>query len=387
MRIVHVEDRFHPGMGYQINYMARYHDRRHEFIIVTSDSTSIWDNIPAVQLDEMDRAFEKKFQVQIIRLPARMAAGQKSNIWIRGLVRTIKQLRPDAVYAHCIENYSSMRILLGLSGKRIRMATDTHTLENQFRGGIKEKIYFLFLKWCIAGKINRHGIKAFYTTTENKHLLSRAYGIDRARIHASPIGTDMNNFTYDPTAGKEIRDQFEIPGDAVVLLYTGKINARKKPHLILQAVQEIEEMIRSPLVLFFIGPKEDQYARHHFIYNFEHPNLRVIETGAVPNNILYRFYSMADLAVFPSENTLSALDAQACRLPVVMQEDLTNSERLQQGGLLYREGDIRDLGAKILQLISEPDLRKKLAVSGREFVEEYYNYKNIIKNTEDIFLQ
>lgn len=386
MRIVHVEDRFHPGMGYQVNYMARYHDTRHEFIIVTSDSTSIWNHIPPGQLDEMDRTFEKEFQVRIIRLPARMAGGQKSNIWIRGLIRNIRQLQPDALYTHCIENYSSMRILRTFSAQRVRMATDTHTLENQFMGGIKEQLYFLFLKKFIVPRINKYSIKTFYTTTENKQILTSIYGIEPRLLYSSPIGTDLNNFKFDPEARAIIRKQYEIPGNAVVLLYTGKINARKKPHLILQAVEKIEELISIPLVLFFVGPREDHYASSQFTVGFKNPKIRVIETGAVPNDTLFRYYSMADLAVFPYENTLSSLDAQACHLPVIMQEDLTNSERLQEGGLVYRKGDIQDLAEKIHQLYLDGGMRARLASAGSVFVERHYNYKHIIRKTEEIFL-
>ncbi|MCF6185766.1 MAG: hypothetical protein L3J56_14300, partial [Bacteroidales bacterium] len=44
IRIVHIEDRFHPDMGYQLNYTAKYHDKNIEMHIITSNSLSLWKN-------------------------------------------------------------------------------------------------------------------------------------------------------------------------------------------------------------------------------------------------------------------------------------------------------------------------------------------------------
>ncbi|MEZ5071174.1 MAG: hypothetical protein R2751_09435 [Bacteroidales bacterium] len=44
LKVLHIEDRFHPDMGYQINYFARYHHPSCEFYILTSGSTRLWEN-------------------------------------------------------------------------------------------------------------------------------------------------------------------------------------------------------------------------------------------------------------------------------------------------------------------------------------------------------
>ncbi|MDB4334817.1 glycosyltransferase family 4 protein, partial [bacterium] len=327
MKIVHVEDRFHPGMGYQINYMARFHRAENEFIILTSTSTSIWGNIPQEELDVLDREFEQKYQVKIVRLDAYMAADQKSNVWIKGLIAKLKELKPDVIYAHGIEYYSTIRIFSVFSNTKVVLATDTHTLYNQFKGGIKESIYFKLINSLVISKINKHKIKSFYTATENKTIMLDDYGVEPSNIFPCPIGTDLDVFRYDEQERTNVRGDLKITEKERVLLYTGKLNYRKEPHLILKAIEMVENKIDFPLTLVFVGSVEEKYYQENFKHNIKNANIKIIELPPQPNDQLYKYYSMADFAVFPKENTLSALDAQACKLPVIMQSDVTNNER------------------------------------------------------------
>jgi glycosyltransferase involved in cell wall biosynthesis len=95
---------------------------------------------------------------------------------------------------------------------------------------------------------------------------------------------------------------------------------------------------------------------------------------------------MADIIVFPKENTLSALDAQACKLPVILEEDNTNTERLQKGGLVYRKNDLTDLADKINSLLTNKSLRLKLGSEGNQYVRTHYDYTKIIENMEKVLL-
>ncbi|NJO89910.1 MAG: hypothetical protein HC831_13900 [Chloroflexia bacterium] len=76
IRIIHVEDWFHPEMGYQLNYFAKYHADNFEMIILTSNSLSNW-SVDNSDLPELDSKFKQKYNVQIIRLPITVRKGSK----------------------------------------------------------------------------------------------------------------------------------------------------------------------------------------------------------------------------------------------------------------------------------------------------------------------
>lgn len=225
-------------------------------------------------------------------------------------------------------------------------------------------------------------MKVFATVPENRMMLETDYGLPGENILYSPIGTDLSLYRFDEKARKTLRQKEQIPEEGVVLLYTGKMNFRKIPHLILEAMQKVEDKVEVPLYIYFLGAAEKTYKAKYLDREFEHGHVRFRLKPAVPVSELYSWYSMADLAVFPHENTLSALDAQACRLPVIMTEDMTNSERLAMGGLTYTAGDLEDLFRKMLELIHDKEKRQTLGKKGEAFVRENYDYRKIVASME-----
>ena len=385
MRIIHIEDRFHPDMGYQINFLSRYHSSEDEFIIITSTSLSIWNVENDEALLQRDREFEKKYKVSIIRLPAFFARGDKSFVWIRQLTNKLLSLNPDVVYVHCIESFSSARVFLRRKiGNKCQIVTDTHSLYNQFRTSLKFKIYMLLLKKFVVKNINRNSYSVFYTAEENRQILSEVYEIRRDLIFPGLIGTDLDLFKYDEKEAEKKLKELSISQGKTTILYTGKINNIKKPHLLLEAIKLIENKISEELTILFVGSVDQEYYDQHCKIRFKNSLIQTIFHPMVPNNKLYIYYSLASFAVFPRHNTLSSLDAQACRLPIIMESDQTNDVRLKMGGLTFRPGETNDLADKILMLIEDPDLREKLSMGGYEFIKENYDYRKIILNMEKI---
>jgi len=384
MRILHIEDRFHPLMGYQPNFFAKYHDPAHEFHILSSNSFSIWDGTDRnYVLNEIDRECEKKCGIHIHRVDAYWAQGRKFNIWLKGLCRTINEIKPDIIYVHFIETYTATRVILNPSMRRkYRVFTDTHNLLNQYNKSLKHFIYYRLFMRIIGHTVNLSGIKVFATVKENYRMLTDMYGIKEKNILFSPIGTDLARYRYDRQEGDLLRQDMGILPEAIILLYTGKINQLKEPHLILLALQMIENKIDQPLAVVFVGSRASGYTEQYMTANLKNNRIRIYYQDAVSSSHLYAFYSMADMAVFPKENTLSALDAQACCLPVIMNDEPTNRERLEKGGIIFKKGDINDLAEKMLMLIKNRELRKQLGHAGYEFVKEIYDYRTITRKME-----
>ncbi len=384
MKVVHIEERFHPGMGYQINFFARYHAPGYSFSILTSNSSRLWTASDEEEdLETLDKSFEKRYNVVIHRLPSAMDRRSKHNIWLKGLVRTIRSINPDILYVHTLESYSSMRIIL--SRRLLSEHTlffDTHTLLNQFQHGMKQKLFLWFMRQVASKRIERYGARVFATVPENRMILKDIYKIPGDRILYSPIGTDLSVFNYDSGSGKEIKKREKLEENGTVLLYTGKINDRKNPHLILEAVALLEERIEAPLYLYFVGAADEGYREKYMQKGFSNEYIQTRFVPALPVTELFKWYSMADFAVFPSENTLSALDAQVCRLPVIMESDTTNRERVTKGGITYEKGDLRDLSEKIWLLINNPDQCVKLGREGEEFIRANYDYRKIVQEME-----
>ena len=157
MKVLHIEDRFHPGMGYQINFFARYHHPDLEFHILCSDSTRLWAASGDLHdLRSADQEFSETYRVSVHRLPSLLDRRSRQNLWLKGLIRTVRELDPDILYVHALESYSAIRVLLSRKIlKKQAVFFDTHTLENQFPAGWKYRIFRSFFRQVASRRIHR----------------------------------------------------------------------------------------------------------------------------------------------------------------------------------------------------------------------------------------
>ena len=386
-KILHIEERFHPAMGYQVNFFAKYHSDKFDFHILSSNSLSIWkSNILEVKKEDKD--FEKNYNVKIYRVDALFDRENKRNILLKGVKKEVDKIKPDIIFLHAIESFTALVFFIKFANyKKIKIVTDTHTLYNQFKDTISSKLNIWLFKKIVIPKINKYKIVSFGTVPENVEILKKSYGISEDLVTELPIGTDFNQYEFSGKYRKTLRDKFLIDDETTVLLYTGKFDNNKQPHLILEAVKRIEDQIHQKMVLFFVGAKPSAYYDKHFSsVDFFNKNIKVHILQFVDSKELFKYYSMADFAVLPTENSLSAIDMQACKLPVVMQNDTTNSDRLKEGGLVYSKNNIDELSEIILKLLNDKTLIKTLGEKGYLYVKQKFDYIEIVKKLESLLL-
>ena len=382
MKILHIEDRFHPGLGHQVNNFAKLHDPKIEFHILSSNSFYPWKGTDVKELiDVSDKEFERKYDVIIHRTD--MLFEIHSRVWMKKLKKTILDIDPEVIYVHGIETFSAIRVILSKLSKKYTTFTDTHTLLGQSKNKFIGSLFYFVFKRTVIPLINKRNIGIFFTANENGMILKDIYKINENNIHSCLIGTDTSKFYFDDVQRKSLRDQYNIKENDVAIIYTGKHNVIKQPHLVLEAVKNLERRNTVKLFLFFVGSKDEKYFLKHFSVQSNN-KFEYIYIPEVENDELYKYYSMADIAVFPKENTLSTLDVQACKLPVILEDNQTNRDRIRNSGLLYEKNNIKDLSDKIYKLITNYELRKELGENGLVLIKEVYDYKKIISETENI---
>jgi glycosyltransferase involved in cell wall biosynthesis len=386
LKVLHIEDRFHPELGYQLNFFSKYHNPLIDMTIVTSGSLSYWNRNDGQDLSIIDRKFEQENHIKIVRLKSLFSRKRKANMILLGLRKKIKEISPDIIYIHALETWTCLKLfLMPFVINNFIIYTDTHTLLNQFRGGAVEKFHMMLLKMIIVRKINKRKIKVLYTVEENRLIAENKYGISPGNIFPCPIGTDLSVYFYSEEMRDLLRKQFKVENAETVIIYSGKINDFKKPHLIVDALKLIQQDITTVVRVILVGAADEKYLQILIQTSKDNDKIKVEYIGLVPNAELYKYYSMADFAVFPRENSLSSLDVQACNLPLIMENDVTNTERLKHGGFVYEKDNIHDLADKIRIFVNDEGLRKKMGRAGKTYVEKHYNYMEIVKNLEDQF--
>lgn len=82
---------------------------------------------------------------------------------------------------------------------------------------------------------------------------------------------------------------------------------------------------------------------------------------------------------------LKIFEYMAMGKPVVSSKVGVIGEYIDGAGLTYREGDVKDLAQKLLKLLADDDLVKKLGKNGRQKVLREYNWENQAKKIIKIY--
>ncbi|GAJ02810.1 unnamed protein product [marine sediment metagenome] len=142
------------------------------------------------------------------------------------------------------------------------------------------------------------------------------------------------------------------------------------------------------------GPYEKKIRRT--IDNLELNSLIKI-MSAVPHNEISKYYNCVDILVVPSYTTKSwkeqfgrvLIEAMACGMPVIGSNsgEIPNIIQKTGGGLIFQERNIKDLAAKIYELLKDERKRKKLGQRGREKVIELYSYEVVTRQFYEVYRQ
>ncbi len=182
-----------------------------------------------------------------------------------------------------------------------------------------------------------------------------------------PNGVDVERFA----AKAEPLQQFQ--DGKLNILFVGRPEKRKGLEHLLRAYAKVKAE-RSDTRLIVVGAgKFDRYKR--VVRSMRLAD--VVFCGYVPYEELPRYHHTAD--VFCAPNTgfesqgIVLLEAMAAGLPIVASNIEGFADVLTHGvhGLLALPGDTDGLAAMLLQLLKEPDLRRRMAEQGRQRAQEF----------------
>ncbi len=111
----------------------------------------------------------------------------------------------------------------------------------------------------------------------------------------------------------------------------------------------------------------------------ENMSKKVTFLGYVPNSILPSLYSACEVLVLPSKKEafgIVLLESLACETPVIATNNGGPRDIIanQEVGFLVNFGDEEELASKILAIIGDRKLYKRLGINGRLLVEREYSW-------------
>ena len=224
--------------------------------------------------------------------------------------------------------------------------------------------------------------------TVNTHFNLERYaelGYPRQRIIFVPNGVERDRFDQiiDIT---DVRQQLGIDPESPLIVYIGTLGVKSHPlDLLLEAFSEVVDQIPQSRLLL-VGGGEDYdtlktKAQCLGVYD------KTLFTGHQPPEEIPRYLAIATVSVDPIKDDLVAkaryplkiVESIALSVPTVTGDVGDRRNILMNGalGVLVTPGSSKSLSEGLLFLLTNPDLRKKIAAAAKEYKESYY-WENII---------
>lgn len=396
MIIVHVANFFIPRLGYQETYLAKLHAQMgHEVHVISSSLLypkneygvlgqffPVREMVPGTYSDEVPG-------VTVHRLHSRLEIGLR--VWLSRLEEILIELSPTVVFVHGVTNLNALRVALmrsrGTLPERTRIVMDEHMLYSVLKRTVARRVMY----WAFYGLFSavitpwflRQGTVFVAVTAETKEFMVQKYRIPMDRVSVIPIGVDIDRFTFDREARIRVRKRLGYSREDVVIIHAGKLIAEKGPHLIVRAaipVMKSHERVR----LLFIGAANSNYIAG-MKRDIDAAGLadRVTWLPPAPHDVLAEYYSAADIGIWPSQESMTALEVSSCGRPIIVGASKVSLERIAGGGGLSAATE-DELRRHIVLLVNDEKLRKHIGDSGRLHMSQEFDWKVIAKAFLDL---
>src|SRR6202040_3198364 len=173
-----------------------------------------------------------------------------------------------------------------------------------------------------------------------------------------------------PVRGK-FRASLDIPEQAKLILFLGRLSAKKSPKLLLQAFGNLPERIGEHALMLVFGGPDDNSMQQRLAASASRLGIaaRVKFSGPLYGDDKWAAYRDADVFVLPSQNENfgnTAAEAAAAGTPVVVTEGCGIAPLLAGVAGLVVPHKAEAIARAIERLLTEPDLRAKFAAGGKE---------------------
>jgi glycosyltransferase involved in cell wall biosynthesis len=229
-----------------------------------------------------------------------------------------------------------------------------------------------------------------------QRALTEKAKIDPRKMVIIPNGVDIE-FFRPGLKDEQILSKYGLEEQSYIL-FVGRVSPEKGIHILLRAFKQIVNDIPKDFKLVIVGPlastfnsaHPSSYAKTMIRYSKEELGERVVFTGAIDRNSLRILYSNAYCFVLSSLAEafgMVLLESMASGTPPIGSTAGGIPDIIIGGvnGLLFRKGDWEDLASRLLMLITDKNLRDKLAINARKHAEKYYSWFSIASSLSMVY--
>ena len=309
MNIVHIAPNapFDDGWSYQENLLPKYQARLGHTVtlIVTDERRELSDT----RMDFMSDGFRViRKKVRLFPFPRLRRVLQSLDVYGH-----LCELKPDLVFYHGLVSPTIRQVVD--YRKRVNpdcvIVQDNHLDDNIGYDAATLKGFILKIMYSVLYKCtDRHITRVYGVTPWRRTYAERFFGVPASKTDVLMMGADDEqiDFAHRDEIRTRIRQRYGIGDDEFLIVTGGKIDAKKKIHLLMDAVNRMTGV----KLIVFGSPTDDFAAEYRSRYSS-----RIHDAGWIPSKISYEYFFAADLVFFPGQHSVLWEQACASKVPCV----------------------------------------------------------------------
>ena len=222
-------------------------------------------------------------------------------------------------------------------------------------------------------------------TNKSVDMLNLKRLLPENRLSYVAPGINPAEFSFDQNARREIRRDWNLDEEPVIFsaaMFRPDVKTEGLAWVI-RACGELRRQGQNFRLVIAGDGKEKEKLRQMAV---KHAADRVMFLGKIPRRDMHRYYSAADVFVFPGiKESLGMvfLEAQSCGLPVVAFNNAGVPEAVQDGktGLLVPMYALEPFADAVRRLLVDINLRRQMGLAAKSYVREFHdlnkNYRKL----------
>lgn len=215
-------------------------------------------------------------------------------------------------------------------------------------------------------------------------LLTQGIASDRITVFPQS-GVALTDLTTRAQTRITLRAQLKLAPEEFIVGYVGRLVVEKGVHDLLSAIQQLRAQgLHVRLLCVGQGLLETE------LRTLE-PSVLVTSPGAAEQ--VQPYYTVMDALALPSRTTPTwseqfgrvLVEAMSFGVPVIGSDSGAIPEVIGDPSLIYPEGDVRALTAKLFELAESADLRRELGLKARQRVAENFTHAHIAQQTLQVY--
>jgi glycosyltransferase involved in cell wall biosynthesis len=329
------------------------------------------------------KAFETDARM-LGRLTYSMLLGSEGNQRkeVKMVCRWLKASKPDLIIfsnilvGGCIEDIKhelDVPVLVTLQGDDVFLESLSEPYRTKCIDRIKQ----------IAGRVDGFIVQSEFF----RGYMSDYFSIDPARIHVTPLGLDVVDFSE--FLGGQPRSHSEGQQS---IGYLARLAPEKGLHRLVDAFIHLKQQPDTDHVKLkiagWLSPENESYAKEQWKKLADNKlENEFAYLGAIDRAGKFEFFRSIDLLSVPTEfqepKGLYALEALASGVPVVLPAHGAFPELINQsnGGLLVEPGNTLELSQTLISILKDHPRRSELAAQGQRYVHQHRNAVAMAQST------